>query len=665
MYKYLLIIPCLTISLYAQSKDVTLLLPWKHQFQFAGYYMAIEKGFYKQEGFNVNIQEHNFNRDYIQEVSSGKYEFGVAHSALILKYFLSYNNLILLNAIHQSSPFALISLKYKDLNNLSGKKLMMNNLQINNAPINAMLQSQNIKKSDYVLVENNFNPLSLLTSQTDFMSVYLSNETFILKQKDLDYNIFHPKDYGYDFYSDILFTSKKMLEKNQDDVDKFRYASLKGWKYAYENIDETIEVILKYYNTQNKTKQALLYEANTLKKLAFVDNINFGEINPDRVKEIITTYRLMGLINDKSKLKSTEFIYNETNDLEFIFTKPNREYFQFIHNKYFKIMFIIIILIIVISFIYKVKTTKLLKQQEDRLNLKNEVFNTYICSSTTDTNGTILSVSDALCKITGYKREELISQNQNIFKDKETSQRVYKDLWITISSGHTWKGQLKNKKKDGSEYWIDIIISPIFDDTGNIIQYESIFSDISLEKLLENFNVELEYQVKEKTKELEKLAMTDKLTGLYNRDKIDKVLESNFNYFREFNENFSIIIIDIDHFKNVNDTFGHQVGDTILQEVSAQIKVNIRSTDFLGRWGGEEFLVICPSSDVNTIYNLAHKIRKGVEEFNFSRIDKLTICAGICDIKSTNNIEKMVSYADTALYDAKHTGRNNALKYEG
>ncbi|MDB2562449.1 ABC transporter substrate-binding protein [Sulfurimonas sp.] len=664
MIKYFFILSCLTFSLAAQLNKVTLVLPWQHQFQFAGYYMAQEKGFYAQAGLEVKIKEHNLKRDYISDISSGKYEFGVGHSSLIFQRHNKYNNLVLLNAIHQSSPFALISLKYKNLEDIAGKKVMMSNVEKTTASIHAMLQSEAITPDKYTIVNNNFSLIDLLSTKVDFMPIYTSNEAYILEEKNIDYFIFHPRDYGYDFYSDILFTSKETLQKNKKNVDNFKHASLMGWQYAYEHIDETIDIILKNYNTQNKTKEALLYEANTLKKLAFRDNISLGDINPAKIQEIITTYRLLGLFENQNTINNNDFIYKSENDLKFIFKeKENPDYLNFLYSIYFKFMLALLLSIIIISIFFKIRTNKILKEQATQLKLSNKIFNTNICSSTTNIDGRIISVSDAFCQCSGYTREELLSNSHNILKDKDTPQSVYKDLWMSVSSGHTWQGKLKNRKKDGSEYWIYIVISPMFDKKRNILAYKSIIHDISLEKVLENFNEKLESQVKEKTKELEKLAKTDKLTGIFNRVKLDDDLALNFDYFQKFGENFSIILIDIDNFKNVNDNYGHQVGDIILQEVTLQIQGHIRSTDVLGRWGGEEFLIICPKSDSDTGYTLAQKLRKSIQEYDFSRVGTLTICAGICDIESTNDVQKMVSFADTALYDAKHSGRNNVLKY--
>jgi polar amino acid transport system substrate-binding protein len=237
--KLLLFLIFITISLQAQNKNVTLVLPWKHQFQFAGYYVAKELGFYEKAGLNVEIKEYDVTVNITQDVATKKYEFGVGHSFLILDKLNKHPDIILLNAIHQSSPMVLLSKKRDDLKSLSdivGKRIMISRDQIGGASINAMLFSKDIKRGNYEVIHPSFNPIDLINSKTDLMTSYLSNEPYALEQKGVEYTIFNPKDYGYDFYSDILFTSKSMLENNPKDVDAFREASLNGWKYAYENI---------------------------------------------------------------------------------------------------------------------------------------------------------------------------------------------------------------------------------------------------------------------------------------------------------------------------------------------------------------------------------------------------------------------------------------------
>ena len=157
---------------------------------------------------------------------------------------------------------------------------------------------------------------------------------------------------------------------------------------------------------------------------------------------------------------------------------------------------------------------------------------------------------------------------------------------------------------------------------------------------------------------LEKLSTTDKLTQLYNRLRMDELLDTQEKRFIRYGERCSVIIIDIDYFKQVNDTFGHNVGDEVLKEFSNILLQNIRNTDFLGRWGGEEFMVICPNSTVKSARILAEKLRVKVESHHFKYIGKKTASFGIAEYQKKLRSTDVIESADTNLYTAKRTGRN-------
>lgn len=179
------------------------------------------------------------------------------------------------------------------------------------------------------------------------------------------------------------------------------------------------------------------------------------------------------------------------------------------------------------------------------------------------------------------------------------------------------------------------------------------------------YQYKLEQKVKERTKELKeknlelhRLSITDKLTNIYNRIKLDEVMIEQLNLAERYNEKFSIMIIDIDYFKQVNDTYGHQVGDTTLIEISKILQENIRNTDTVGRWGGEEFIIICPHTDLEGIKQLANQIREKIEKHNFPVIKNKTASFGVSVYKDNDNAEKLINRADEALYKAKENGRN-------
>ena len=214
MFKYLLISFLLIFSLHAKEistdKNVTLLLPWKHQFQFAGYYMAKEMGFYEKASLKVSIKEFDLKNNNSKDISTQKYEFAVGHSSLILDRLNNYPTLVLLNAIHQSSPLILLSKNRSDIRSIKdivNKKIMISNDQSFTASINAMLFSEKIEPDSFISIDTSFNPIDLINGNADLMVSYLSNEPYMLRTKGVEYTIFNPIDYGYDFYSDILFTS--------------------------------------------------------------------------------------------------------------------------------------------------------------------------------------------------------------------------------------------------------------------------------------------------------------------------------------------------------------------------------------------------------------------------------------------------------------------------
>lgn len=169
--------------------------------------------------------------------------------------------------------------------------------------------------------------------------------------------------------------------------------------------------------------------------------------------------------------------------------------------------------------------------------------------------------------------------------------------------------------------------------------------------------------VLEDISELERHAQTDYLTQLFTRHKVHEILKLNLDQFERYGQLFSIIMLDIDNFKRINDTFGHQVGDSVLTEIASIIQCNTRFTDTVGRWGGEEFLIICPNTDLESAYQVAETIRNAIESCQFDKIGNNTVSLGINCIQNATNIEQLITGADQALYYAKNGNRNQSIKY--
>ncbi len=177
----------------------------------------------------------------------------------------------------------------------------------------------------------------------------------------------------------------------------------------------------------------------------------------------------------------------------------------------------------------------------------------------------------------------------------------------------------------------------------------------------------LEIREKERTylSQLKELSITDQLTGLYNRRYFDEHFKLEKNKIHRYPGLLCLIMIDIDYFKSVNDQYGHQVGDNLLIEFSQLLKNSIRNTDFLSRWGGEEFVILLPETSFTNSINLAEKIRKNIVEHHFSKIGKISASFGVSQVESSPDSNMLaIHQADEALYKAKHQGRNKVVAYK-
>lgn len=203
-----------------------------------------------------------------------------------------------------------------------------------------------------------------------------------------------------------------------------------------------------------------------------------------------------------------------------------------------------------------------------------------------------------------------------------------------------------------------IFLSLALGDKINIMKKEYQASQEKLNEKLEHLVAERTQQLKMANTELEILAHTDQLTQLPNRFQVDRLLTDGFERAQSKQMPLSIILLDIDQFKAVNDNYGHQVGDLVLQEVAMQLKESVSNEGTIGRWGGEEFLIICPQSPLGTAIDLAEKIRRQIEGHTFPVVIHKTVSFGVTSYISGDTLHSMLSRCDKALYHAKNNGRN-------
>lgn len=280
------------------------------------------------------------------------------------------------------------------------------------------------------------------------------------------------------------------------------------------------------------------------------------------------------------------------------------------------------------------------RKSKSKLEEYIALIDTNVIISSTNLEGIITEVSEAFCNISGYTKEELVGKNHNIVRHIDMPASLYEEMWKTLKNNQIWRGEMKNRHKEGKDYWVDATISPRYNELGKMIGYTAVRQDITDKK------------------RIEELSITDRLTGLYNRLKLDELLSLQVNMAHRYETPFSAIMLDIDKFKSVNDTYGHQVGDTLLQEIATVLKTNVRQEDILGRWGGEEFLILLPSTTLEGAIQLAEKLRVAIEVYDFTTVGKRTSSFGVATYAKGDDTKTVVGRADEALYRAKANGRN-------
>ena len=1093
------------------NEKIVLQLKWFHQFQFAGYYAAKEKGFYDEVGLNVEIRQRDLKYNNIDEVINGNAQYGVADSILIL-YRLKQQPVVIVSPIFQHSPSVFISLKKSNISSvyeLNNKDILFYPNDTDGFSLLAMIKKFDL---DVNLVRERYKDdyMRLINNEVDVMPAYIANEPFLFKEKGYDVNIINPTNYGFDMYGDMLFTNEDEAKNNPIRVEKFKEATLKGWKYALENKEEIIQLINEKYSKE-KSIEHLRYEANAIDSLINKDVTPLGYLDQGRIRYISEMYEYYGLT--ESKIDLNDFLFDEISKkdkklslsdeeikylkdnpilkvhnfdslppynftlnnypkgfvidyiqlvgkvlgvkIEFIQNKSLKESFDMLENNQLDILPNIAIsderkktidftnyslvnfqislgvnkqsdikslsdlknkkVSVVENFfledilkkeypnikLYKTKNTeeaieavasnkadavihnlstieylinknwlsnlktivlkddniqtivplhlgvkkdnlvlksilekanqnisekdtrnlvdkwlknsfyeeiklsqiehdylsknktinycvnsnfmpierinnnsvlgitsdyinifkeklninfnqieiestkdglnKLLTKECDlvtfvqnsdntnklvnlsnshlsfpfvlvtkidktfisslnslngkriayvddtykeilikaypqiefvkvdslkqglkkvkndeffglveilpvvgheiqkdfsnTLKISKEIFNNAyfsmatskdniilndilnklfssisnenkdsinnnwisvnyekmvdyekvliagmvflliifiislknrqinninsqmkkyikivdenVLTSSTDLDGNITYASEAFCEISGYSKDELIGTNHRIIRHSDMKESTYKELWETITSGKTWKGEIKNKKKNGDYYWVKASISPVFDNKGEIISYTAVREDITDKKIIEEISI------------------TDGLTNIYNRRYFDEIFPKIINEAKRKNELVAFVFMDIDHFKQYNDNYGHQKGDEVLINFAACLKQSLhRSSDYTFRLGGEEFAVVYQMETKEKAVEFANNLRKNIEnlkiEHKYSSVSSyITASMGlICKNANEIVIDEIYKQADDLLYQAKRSGRN-------
>lgn len=506
------------------ESEFRLQLRWTHQFQFAGYYMALERGYYEDAGLSVELVEGG--PDSLEPVTSmldGRVDFAIGNSGVVIER-MNGKPVVALAAIAQTSPIVWIVRADSDIHSpldLAGKRLMLMPPP-ESAELLAMLRQEGINLKELDLVPTTLELDDLIEGRVDAYDGYSTNEPWHLETAGIGYRLLKPRDYGVNFYNDVLVTRESLLEEYPAEVAAFREASLKGWHYAVENPEETIQVIHERY-APGKSLEHLRFEARELKKLIMPELVKLGHMNPARWNAIGESYVALDMAEGPVDLEG--FLYTN---------RPPADH----------------------AWLYRA-----------------------------------LPVATAILLLVSLIAFHFARLNRKLVR--EASRRL-----------------------------------------------------------------EVEAVLRQKQAELYRLANTDPLTGAWNRLKFEAAAEREIRRCRRYGYPLSVIFIDLDHFKHINDIHGHAIGDEVLCQLTRLIQSGLRESDFLCRWGGEEFLILAPHADLGKARKLAEKLREAVASCRSPVDMQLSASMGVALLDDSDDLEALIKKADDALYRAKERGRN-------
>ena len=262
----------------------------------------------------------------------------------------------------------------------------------------------------------------------------------------------------------------------------------------------------------------------------------------------------------------------------------------------------------------------------------------------TDTEGRITYVNDQFCKAYGYNRKEILGKAYKVILPPPVNEGIMLEVQSTITSRRIWKGILAHVKTGGESCFSDMTIVPVLSMDGEIMEFIFIGHDVT--------------ELVNGAERLKQLSSTDILTQIYNRMAFNDFLGAELQRAHRYKTGMSLIMFDIDHFKIINDTYGHLAGDEVLKALVKVVQLSIRKVDILARWGGEEFMILAPEAALEASLELAERLRKEIEAHAFSNSEKITVSMGVTTYCEGDSADSIIKRVDNALYRAKENGRN-------
>lgn len=648
--RWLPLLACLVASPAFALEKVTLQLKWTHAFQFAGYYAAQQQGYYRDAGLEVNIVEAAPDTDPVREVLEGKAQFGVGTSSLLLERAAG-KPVVALAVVFQQSPYVIYArTDIRSLNDLKGRRMM---LEPQSDELLAYLKKENIPLGSIEQIAHSLDPQDMIHGRIDAISGYISNQPYYFAQARFPYQTFSPRSAGIDFYGDNLFTAEAELKARPERVKAFRAASLRGWQYAKDHRDEVIGLIASQYSKQH-TRDYLRFESDQMIPLLQPNLIEIGYMNPNRWRHIADTYADIGLLPRNFSLQG--FLYDAS--------KQDLTWF-------YRALLVALLLTFLVGAValYILRINRKLHHSLAELNAaqhalaKSEKHYRLLVENMRDVVWILdpntlrfRYVSPSIERLRGYSAEEVMHEPLDAALTPEYAAAMKQQIQHSMAeflSGHdpdkVYVEEIRQPRKDGSSVWTEVIARFYRNDETGQVEMHGVTRDVSERKAAQE--------------EIHYMAMHDLLTGLPNRMLLNDRLQQALVAARRDEGRVALMFLDLDKFKQINDTLGHDVGDQLLKQAAARMQECVRESDTVARIGGDEFIVLLRAVvDAHDAMVVAEKIRAALNRPFELMPHKLAISCSIGIAlypEHGNDGIELSKHADIAMYQAKEYGRDN------
>lgn len=655
---------CLAPSGWARE-PVALQLSWQHQFQFAGYYVAKERGYYHDAGLDIEIRSGGPGALRPEDaVSTGRAEMGVTNAGLAI-HRMDGAPLVALAAVLQSSPAVWIAQGRGDAFELATRLALSRELPFEARDSSELLIpfAQPLKPGEVAppgprrSTGSNPNQAGAVLRPG-----YLSVEVQQLRRAGVEFTVLHPRDFGVDFYSEVLFTSQEYLDRRPGVVARFREATLRGWAEAFNDLEGTARLIREQY-APTLSIEALVDEGRVLRRLAHVDTVELGHMSPSRWASIAQLQREYGF--GRNSLIAEEFVYGARRPSSFLWPDPVR-----------------------VSLVGVVVALLLGSLQLLRVNGRLIRENQALADSGRERNAEeirfqfLMDVAPFPIIIYALHDGRVLYANDRAqgwsMSNEMVGHRI--DVWLpALAPSEALTGRMRGGRSlrelevelpataGGASRWCAL--------TGRAIEYAGVLcafvavSDITDRKLAEQELAILSEQRAMMLRDVESLqarlreaSLRDALTGLYNRRYFDVTAEREFTRCRRDGLPVGLLVVDADHFKKINDGFGHAGGDEVLRALGAILAVAFRAEDVVCRYGGEEFVILMPGAEPDVAQARAEAVRRTVADREVQTAAgpvrfSVSIGVAVGDPASETPADAFAR-ADAAVYAAKAAGRN-------